>query len=129
MTKIKLTSLSADDMRIISALLKKEVENPVGLDGMVNPDLSKDQSLMLNFISNQLLVSVFEKRFNKLVFEDKKHQVTLTIAEAFALLVAVLRDEKNITDNLDYRHITYGGLKLNLHRDLIGLPVYDNLPF
>ncbi|WP_299460600.1 hypothetical protein [uncultured Microscilla sp.] len=124
MRKIKLTRLEANDMRVISVLLKKEVENPINIEF----SFISDKFFVLDFVMNRVLVNLFQRRFNKVVFEDRKHQVVLTQIEAICLLQLIRLAEKQ-TIEASYEKVLYTDLKISLCDGLLSLPTYENLPF
>lgn len=128
MKKIKLTRLNADDMRVIAALLEEQLKNPVNVLAEGARFFSPGNSFfMLEFITNRLLINLFQKRFNKAVFEDRAHSVSLTEVEAIAFFKVLLKADK--APNLNaYQKSVYTRLKMYLHREIVGLPTYENLP-
>ena len=120
MFKIKLTALDAADMRVIAWLLRREVITPV----MFCYDLTNNEE----FLINNILINLFCKRFNKMVFESRKHTVTINQMEAASLLKKITQTEGDSEVNA-YMLNTFTRLKTSLHKDLTGLPVHDKLPF
>lgn len=120
MQKIKLTG-QARDMRVIAWLLKMDVENPVQFD--------YKEINSAEFLISFTLVNLFKGKFNQLVFEERKYQVSLTQAEAVSLLQRILEVEGDKDIELgQYSISVFSRIKSTLHQELVGLPTYDNLP-
>lgn len=126
MQKIKLKNLNADDMRVIAGLLEEQLKYPVNthLEGGNKFFAPGNSFLMLDFITNRLLINLFEKRFNKAVFEDRVYSVSLSEVEAVALFKILLKTGKGSGLGV-YQKSIYVRLKMYLHREIMGLPTHE----